>query len=106
MDETGHQIAIFGRIGSRPFNHEEMAHMYLDANGNPWYVDDKVDGPRGLSSAPAPYKPHTTWDQQFGHSEAHSGGAAAPASADPNALPVVIPNGEARPLPGANGGRR
>jgi hypothetical protein len=41
-DETGHQIAIFGRIGSRPFNLEEMQRLYLD-KGKPWFVDDKVD---------------------------------------------------------------
>ncbi len=40
VDETGNQIAIFGRIGSRPFNMKEMQRLYLD-KGKPWYVDDK-----------------------------------------------------------------
>ena len=42
VDETGNQIAVFGRLGSRPFNLEEMQKMYLDPAGKPWYVDDKV----------------------------------------------------------------
>jgi hypothetical protein len=43
VDETGGQIAILGRIGSRPFNEQEMQNMYLDQNGNPWFVNDRVD---------------------------------------------------------------
>jgi hypothetical protein len=41
VDETGGQIAVFGRKGSRPLNYEEMQKLYLDAEGNPWYVEDK-----------------------------------------------------------------
>lgn len=37
-DETGHQIAVFGRVGSRPFNREEMERLYLNEYGEPWYV--------------------------------------------------------------------
>ena len=39
--ETGEQIAVFGRRGSRPLNLEEMQRLYLDEQGNPWYVDDE-----------------------------------------------------------------
>ncbi|MCB2052629.1 MAG: hypothetical protein KDE35_00115 [Geminicoccaceae bacterium] len=42
VDETGHQIAIFGRLGSRPFNLEEQRAFYLDARGEPWFVTDEV----------------------------------------------------------------
>ena len=42
VDETGHQIAIFGRIGSRPFTLEEMKRLYLNAEGNTWGVSDKA----------------------------------------------------------------
>lgn len=42
VDETGHQIAVFGRLGSRPFNLQEMQQLYLDAAGNPWTVTDQV----------------------------------------------------------------
>jgi hypothetical protein len=41
VDESGHQIAVFGRIGSRPFNLEEMQRLYLD-NGKPWHVTDAI----------------------------------------------------------------
>jgi hypothetical protein len=42
VDETGGQIAVFGRRGSRPLNLQEMRKLFLDANGKPWYVTDKV----------------------------------------------------------------
>jgi hypothetical protein len=29
VDETGHQVAVFGRRGARPLNREEQQHMYL-----------------------------------------------------------------------------
>ncbi len=41
VDETGHQIAVFGRIGSRPFTLEEMQKLYLDPAGKPWFVTDQ-----------------------------------------------------------------
>jgi hypothetical protein len=40
VDETGGQIAVFGRKGSRPLNLEEMRRLYLDASGQPWFVSD------------------------------------------------------------------
>ncbi|MCB0354444.1 MAG: hypothetical protein KDD64_12995, partial [Bdellovibrionales bacterium] len=33
VDETGHQVSVLGRIGSRPFNLEEMHKLYLRENG-------------------------------------------------------------------------
>jgi hypothetical protein len=41
VDETGGQVAVFGRVGSRPLNLEEMRKMYLDERGKPWFVEDK-----------------------------------------------------------------
>ena len=41
VDETGHQIAVFGRRGSRPLNLEEMQALYLDENGEPWTVSNE-----------------------------------------------------------------
>ncbi|MFQ5547786.1 MAG: hypothetical protein ACE5FV_05820 [Woeseia sp.] len=41
VDETGGQIAVFGRKGSRPLNRDEMRRLYLDEQGNPWYVRDE-----------------------------------------------------------------
>ena len=61
VDETGGQIAVLGRKGSRPFTLPEMQKFYLDADGKPWAVTDEVRqadfrpaGPRKLDLAPAP----------------------------------------------------
>lgn len=40
VDETGHQIAVFGRIGARPFNAKEMEKLYLQPDGKLWTVTD------------------------------------------------------------------
>ena len=45
VDETGHQIAVFGRIGSRPFTLEEMQELYLDDRAALWTVVDEVSAP-------------------------------------------------------------
>jgi hypothetical protein len=51
VDETGHQIAVFGRIGSRPFTLSEMRKLYLGRDGKPFTVTDQV---RQQDFAPAP----------------------------------------------------
>ncbi len=38
VDETGHQIAVFGRRGSGPLSLEGMRKLYLDADGQPWFA--------------------------------------------------------------------
>ncbi len=38
VDETGGQVAVFGRVGSRPFNLEEQRKFYLKPDGTPWTV--------------------------------------------------------------------
>ena len=43
VDETGGQIAVFGRIGSRPFTGDEMARFYRNPNGTLWAVKDEID---------------------------------------------------------------
>ncbi len=43
VDETGGQIAIFGRIGSRPFSRDEMRRFYLNPDGSLWTVKDEID---------------------------------------------------------------
>ena len=40
VDESGGQVAVFGRRGSRPFNLKEMQGMYLNDRGEPWFVED------------------------------------------------------------------
>ena len=41
VDETGNQIAILGRLGSRPFTRSEMERLYLDAHGELWTVPSR-----------------------------------------------------------------
>ncbi len=43
VDETGGQMAIFGRLGSRPFNREEMEKLFMTRTGVPYRVTDEVD---------------------------------------------------------------
>lgn len=40
VDESGGQVAVFGRRGSRPFQQEEMQRLYLDDRQVPWVVRD------------------------------------------------------------------
>ncbi|MEY3137787.1 MAG: hypothetical protein RL580_1519, partial [Pseudomonadota bacterium] len=42
VDESGGQVAVFGRRGSRPFTLPEMQRLFLDGDGMPWFVDDEV----------------------------------------------------------------
>lgn len=42
VDETGGQIAVFGRLGSRPLNVKEMRKLYLDKDGRPWRVNNSA----------------------------------------------------------------
>ncbi len=38
VDETGHQMAVFGRRGAGPFTLEETRKLYLDVDGQPWFA--------------------------------------------------------------------
>lgn len=44
VDESGHQIAVFNRLGSRPFTLAEMQRLYL-RNGRLYTVTDAPPGP-------------------------------------------------------------
>jgi hypothetical protein len=44
VDESGHQIAVFGRRGARPFNLQESQKLYL-RNGQVWTVTNDPPGP-------------------------------------------------------------
>ena len=46
VDETGGQVAVFGRIGSRPFNLSEQRKLYLKPDGTPWTVQDRAGSPQ------------------------------------------------------------
>ncbi len=89
VDETGHQIAVLGRVGSRPMNATEAARLYLDPQGKPWFVDDAVDGPRGEASKPVQWRPNRIWEVQVPADER-------------DALPGLEPAHSA--VPGASGG--
>lgn len=39
VDESGNQLAVFGRLGARPFNKEEQRKMYMK-DGKVWKVSD------------------------------------------------------------------
>ncbi len=39
-DESGNQIALFGRLGARPLRGEELRRIYLDRMMKPWFTDD------------------------------------------------------------------
>jgi hypothetical protein len=63
VDETGHQIAVIGRIGARPFNKAEMEKLYLTPEGQPWQVTDEVrheDYLPRVGTPPVPEAPHAT----------------------------------------------
>ncbi|MFN4241243.1 MAG: hypothetical protein ACK4E5_11460 [Erythrobacter cryptus] len=53
VDETGGQMAVFGRLGSRPFTRAEMERLFMTRSGVPWKVNDKVDMNRWVGLAPA-----------------------------------------------------
>jgi hypothetical protein len=40
VDESGGQIAVFGRLGSRPFNRTEMERLFLNSRRLPYRVSD------------------------------------------------------------------
>ena len=40
----GNQFSVFGRLGSRPFNYDELKRMYL-RDGKPFTVTDAPPGP-------------------------------------------------------------
>ncbi|MEO0699555.1 MAG: hypothetical protein AAFY81_07535, partial [Pseudomonadota bacterium] len=53
VDETGGQMAIFGRLGSRPFTRSEMERLFMTRSGIPWKVSDEVDMSRWVGRAAA-----------------------------------------------------
>lgn len=63
VDETGHQIAVFGRLGSRPFTQEEQQKLYLNKAGEPWYVSDEIDIDAFIPATPKPRLPEMPQQQ-------------------------------------------
>jgi hypothetical protein len=52
VDETGGQMAVFGRLGSRPFTRSELERLFMTRSGAPWKVSDEVDMKRWVGVAP------------------------------------------------------
>jgi hypothetical protein len=48
VDETGGQMAVFGRLGSRPFTRSEMEKLFMTPRGIPYTVLDTPDMERYL----------------------------------------------------------
>ncbi len=42
VDESGHQISVFGRIGARPLNKDEISRMYRRPDGTLWWTSDDL----------------------------------------------------------------
>jgi hypothetical protein len=82
VDETGGQIAVFGRRGSRPFSFAEMRNLYLDPSGKPWFVTDAVTS--GPTAAPAAAPAATPARPAAPAAPPARGTAPAPAPATPN----------------------
>ncbi len=95
VDETGHQIAVLGRIGSRPMNAAEMRELYLDDEGKPWFVDDAVDGATGVATQPVPWQPNRIWNagetaprDEHAPSRGHGGPTVIGSTQRPRAVPA------------------
>ncbi len=59
VDESGNQIAVFGRVGARPFNVQEMLRLYIRPNGELYQV---IDGKRNYD-LPAAVREKTLHEQ-------------------------------------------
>ncbi len=42
VDESGNQIAVFGRVGARPLSREEAMRMYRRPDGSVWRTSDNI----------------------------------------------------------------
>jgi len=56
VDESGNQVAVFGRLGSRPFTLPEMQRLYL-RDGQLYTVTDVPPGPPRVFKEPAKEEP-------------------------------------------------
>src|SRR6202034_167134 len=59
VDESGNQLAVFGRRGARPLNREEASKLYLH-NGAPYTVPNDPTGPPNSAAAATPSGAQTT----------------------------------------------
>ncbi len=54
VDESGHQVAVFGRIGGRPLNLQEMRRLYTDVAGELSLQRDRKAAPAAKPRGGAP----------------------------------------------------
>jgi hypothetical protein len=56
VDESGNQVAVFGRRGARPLNRAEMQRLYMHSSNGAFYAvtDEPAENPRSVATAPAP----------------------------------------------------
>jgi hypothetical protein len=54
VDESGNQLAVFGRRGARPLNRAEMRGLYIHSNtGQPYGVTDDAEEKKARAIAPS-----------------------------------------------------
>ena len=114
VDESGHQIAVFGRIGSRPFDRADMRRILFHADGTLLRVEDDLTkaGPHARRPE-TPVPPGETLPLTPAHPVASPAPVApgsepspAPApSAAPSPVPTPSPSPASRP-PGPGGRAR
>jgi hypothetical protein len=46
VDESGNQIAVFGRVGARPLSKDEANKLFRRADGSTWMASDDIFDPR------------------------------------------------------------
>jgi len=53
VDESGNQIAVFGRRGARPLNRGEMQRLYMHPSSGAFYTvtDESVESPRAATTS-------------------------------------------------------
>ncbi|WP_299195292.1 hypothetical protein [uncultured Erythrobacter sp.] len=64
VDETGGQMAVFGRLGSRPFRRDEMERLFMTRAGVPWRVTDEVDMDRWVGRGVGPLRRNADLDAE------------------------------------------
>jgi hypothetical protein len=88
VDESGNQLTVFGRRGSRPFNLQEIRKLYIDQGGNFYTVSNTPPGPP-VAVTPAPARDSADADDTT--SAPAAAVAKRPAALD--VVPLLLPFG-------------
>ena len=80
VDETGNQVAVFGRLGSGPLTWADMKRLYLNPQGQPWFVRDNPSQATGTARAPATAAPPAAQSAVRAPAAAAGAGAAGAAA--------------------------